>query len=168
MEPTTTAAATEGATTFPPFDPSLFASQLIWFALTFIALYIIMSRVALPRVQNVIERREVTVKGDLEAAAINSSGAEAERVSAEEALAKARADARSTVEAMRAKVQAELGADQEKAEAKIAKKIGEAEAKIAATRQEGLTQVEAMASDLAKAIVAKLAPSASGGERKRA
>jgi len=162
MEPTTTAAAAEGATTFPPFDPSLFASQLIWFALTFIALYLIMSRVALPRVANVVERREATVKGDIEAAGINSNAAEAERASAEQALAKARADARTTVEAMRAKVQSELSAEQEKAEAAIAKKIGEAEAKIAAARSEGLAQVESMAGDLAKAIVAKLAPAAAG------
>ncbi len=63
---------------------------------------------------------------------------------------------------MRAKVQSELNAQQEKAEAALAKKIGEAEAKIADARRENLAQVETMAGDLAKAIVAKLAPVAAG------
>ena len=38
---------------FPPFEPATFASQLIWLTLVFTALYVLMSRVALPRIAEV-------------------------------------------------------------------------------------------------------------------
>jgi F-type H+-transporting ATPase subunit b len=144
---------------FPPFDPTLFASQLFWFALCFVALYVIMSRIALPKVGQVIEAREGALKADRDGAANSTAEAEDARASMEKALAKARSDARTTVEEMRAKVQAQLNAEQAQAEARIAKQIDEAEAKIAAARDRSLAEVGAVAQGLATEIVDKLAPS---------
>ena len=42
---------------FPPFDAHTFASQLFWLALAFIALYLLMSRIALPRIGSILEAR---------------------------------------------------------------------------------------------------------------
>ena len=50
------AEAAEGTKTFPPFDASLFPHQLFWFVLSFVALYAIMAKVALPRIAAVIAR----------------------------------------------------------------------------------------------------------------
>ena len=50
---------------FPPFQKETFASQLVWFALFFIALYLLMSRVALPRVGGIIQARTSQIEGDL-------------------------------------------------------------------------------------------------------
>ena len=50
---------------FPPFQKETFASQLIWLALFFIGLYVLMSRVALPRVGGIIAARSATIEGDL-------------------------------------------------------------------------------------------------------
>ena len=50
---------------FPPFDSSTFASQLVSLAIAFVALYIIVSRFALPRVGGVIEARQNAIEGDL-------------------------------------------------------------------------------------------------------
>ena len=58
-------ASEQRAKGFPPFDASTFASQLVWLALTFVALYLLMSRVALPRVGAIIEDRRQRVAGDL-------------------------------------------------------------------------------------------------------
>ena len=60
--------ASEHGRGFPPFDAQTFASQLFWFALTFVALYLLMSRVALPRVGSILEdappaRRERSCRG---------------------------------------------------------------------------------------------------------
>ena len=50
---------------FPPLDPGTFAPQLIWLALTFGLLYLILKRVVLPRVGEVIEERGDRIKRDL-------------------------------------------------------------------------------------------------------
>ncbi len=46
---------------FPPFDTSNFAPQLIWLALVFTLLYVLMSRVALPRVGKILTTRRTTI-----------------------------------------------------------------------------------------------------------
>src|SRR5262249_28727337 len=106
------AAAAAESTSFPPFDPTLFASQLFWFALCFIALYLLMSRLALPKVGAVIAAREGVLKTDRDGAATSTAEAEHARASMEKALAKARNDARTLVDDMRAKVQSQLNAEQ--------------------------------------------------------
>ena len=53
---------------FPPFQQETFASQLVSLAIAFVALYLIVSKIALPRVGGVIEERQKTIDGDLAAA----------------------------------------------------------------------------------------------------
>lgn len=148
----------EAAGAFPPFDASLFASQLIWFAITFGLLYFFVARFVLPRVGSVLERRAGAVKSDIEEAAQKSAAADDARVSMEKAVAKARADARAMVEAARLDVQAKLGAEQQAAEARLVERISVAEARIDAARQKALADVPALAEALARDIAEKLAP----------
>src|SRR5690349_15666826 len=64
----TTEAAHEGPVVFPPFDATSFASQLLWFAITFGALYLLMSRVALPQIGSILDKRRARIEGDLKEA----------------------------------------------------------------------------------------------------
>ena len=50
---------------FPPFDSSTYASQLVSLVIAFVALYLIVSRIALPRVGGVIDARANAIEGDL-------------------------------------------------------------------------------------------------------
>src|SRR5712672_2702094 len=84
---------------FPPFDSSTFASQLVSLVIAFVALYLIVSRIALPRVGSVIDARQDAIEGDLAAARSRAQGignetreklnaaADAERKTLEERLA---------------------------------------------------------------------------------
>jgi len=153
------AAGGEHAASFPPFDASLFPSQLIWFAITFALLYYIVSRHILPKISSVVEKRAATVASDLDAAAQKSAAADEARTEMEKASAKARAEARAMVEAARADVTAKLAAEQEAAEKRLTAKIAEAEAKVAAERQKALAEVPGIAEALAREIADKLAPS---------
>ncbi len=148
----------EAAGTFPPFDLTTFASQLFWFALTFGALYWVLSRFVLPMVGAVLAQRAATVKGDLDAAAIDAAAAEDARIASERATAKARADARAMVDKARADMTAKLAAEQAEAEARLATRIRAAEAKVEAERQKALSEVPALAAALARDIADKLAP----------
>ncbi len=157
----------EHAATFPPFDASLFASQIIWFAITFAVLYYIVSRVIIPSVGGVLEKRAGTIAGDVEQAAQKSEAAEAARADMEKAVARARAEARDMVEAARAEIQAKLTADQEAAEKRLSERIEAAEARVNAARQQALAEVPAIADALARDIAGKLAPANANAPREQ-
>lgn len=141
---------------FPPFDASLFASQLVWFALTFGVLYFVLSRFVLPKVQTVLDKRAATLKGDLDAAAAESAAAEAARIDMERTAAQARAQARRMIDEERAAATAALAADQAKADAELSAQGATAEKRIAELRAKALTEVGAVADDLARDIVQRL------------
>lgn len=146
------------AASFPPFDTSLFSSQLIWFFLTFFVLYYVVARYILPNVSGVLAKRAGVVSSDLDTAAQKGAAAEAAREAMEKAVAKARADARQMVDAARADVTAKLAAEQEAAEQRLTARIEAEEAKVSAERQKALGEVPAIAEALARDIAAKLAP----------
>lgn len=156
-----TAAAAHGgepAGAFPPFDPTLFPSQLVWFVLSFGALYFFLSKVVLPKVGGVLHTRATTISHDLDQAAEKSAAADSARADMEKAVAKARADARAMVDAARADMQAKLMAEQEAAEARLGERIRTAEARVDAARQKALAEVPALAETLARDIADKIAP----------
>lgn len=146
----------EAGGAFPPFDATLFSSQLIWFFATFIALYFVVSRFVIPTVGGVLARRAGAIASDLDEAAQKSAPAEDARASMEKAVAKARADARAMVDAARADVMAKLGAEQEAAETRLAAKIDAAEAKVNDARAKALAEVPALADTLARDIADKI------------
>lgn len=143
---------------FPPFDPNLFASQLVWFVITFGALYFVLSRLVLPAISSVLAKRAGTIKGDLDEAAQKSAAADEARVSMERAVAKARGDARTMIDAARAEVQAKLNTEQEAADQRLADRIEAAEAKINTARRQALGEVGGIAETLARDIADRIAP----------
>src|ERR1041385_5689508 len=78
---------------FPPFDPTTFASQVLWLAITFVALYLLMSRIALPRVATILENRQSRITGDLADAQRLKDQSDAAIAAHEKALAEARSRA---------------------------------------------------------------------------
>lgn len=158
MQAAEAAHGAEAATPFPPFDASLFPSQLFWFALSFIALYLVMSRLVLPKIGGALATRAGTIGGDLSAAAQKSAEADAAKAAMEKAVAKARADARAMVDAARAEAQAKLNAEREAAEGRIAARIQSAEAGVETARQKALGEVPALAEGLARDIADRIAP----------
>ena len=157
----------EAGGAFPPFDATLFASQLFWFAVTFGALYFILSRIVLPQIASVQANRAGAIKGDLDEAAQKSAAAEQARVDMERAVAKARAEARAMIDAARADVTAKLATEQEAAEQRLTAKIAAEEAKVDAARQKALTEVPGIAEALARDIADKLSPSNASAPRQR-
>lgn len=149
------AAEGEGAG-LPQLDPAGFQPQLIWLAITFVALYFLMSRLALPRINEVLSARQQKIDGDL--ARAESLKSEAETVLA--AYQKTMADARATAQAEIQRTQAELAkvaAEREHAfGATIAKQSAEAERRIDAARQAALADLRNVAVDLTQSVTQKL------------
>jgi F-type H+-transporting ATPase subunit b len=148
--------ATEHGRGFPPFDAQTFPSQLFWLALTFIALYLLMSRIALPRVASILDARRERVESDLGEAQRLKDASDAAIVAHEKALAEARARAQTLANETRGKAAAAAEARRKEVDAKLNAHIAEAEKTIAATRSAAMANVHRIASDTVPAIVERL------------
>jgi F-type H+-transporting ATPase subunit b len=141
---------------FPPFDSSNFASQFVSLAIAFVALYIIVSRIALPRVGAVIDARQNKIEGDLAEAQKLKDESEAALKAYESDLASARAKAQAIGAETRDKLNAASEAERKALEGKLATKLADAEKTIAATRATAMSNVRGIAADAAGAIVQRL------------
>ena len=141
---------------FPPFDSSNFASQLVSLAIAFVVLYIIVSRIALPRVGAVIDARQNKIEGDLAEAQKLKDESEAALKAYESDLAAARSKAQAIGTETRDKLNAASEAERKALEDKLAIKLADAEKTISATRATAMSNVRGIAADAAGAIVQRL------------
>ena len=154
-EPTAHTGAPEGGHgAFPPFQSEHFPSQLLWLALTFVLLYVLMSRVALPRIGSILAERSRRIADDLKAAQGLKEQSEAASAAYEKALADARAQ--SIANATRERQAAEAQESQKRIEAQLHERLAAAERSIAATRSAAMGNVRTIAADTTAAIVERL------------
>ena len=141
---------------FPPFDPATFPSQLLWLALSFAALYLLMSKVALPRVGSILADRKARIDGDIAAADASRQKTDAAIAAYEAALAEAKAKAQGIAATTSDAIKTELSDKRKAVEADLAAKVTAAEARIAATKTQAMTQVDAIAAETAQTVVTQL------------
>jgi F-type H+-transporting ATPase subunit b len=155
-EPTAHTEAPEGHGAFPPFQAQHFPSQLLWLTLTFILLYALMSRIALPRVARILAARHKRIADDLAAAQGFKERSEAANAAYQKSLADARARAQAIASETRARQAAEAEAANKRLEAQLNEKLAAAERSIAATRSGAMANVGKIAEETAAAIVERL------------
>src|SRR6266480_5732754 len=141
---------------FPPFDSSTFASQLVSLVIAFVALYLIVSRIALPRVGSMLDERQAAIEGDLAEAQKLKDESDGALKAYESELAAARARAQAIGSETREKLNATSEAERKTLEDRLAAKLAEAEKAIAATREKAMGNVRGIAADAAAAIVQQL------------
>jgi len=141
---------------FPPFDPATFGSQLLWLAITFAALYILMSKIALPQIGGILADRRGRIDADLKAADESRQKTDAAIAAYEEALASAKARAQGIASETRDAIAADLAAKRAAVEADLTAKVTAAEASIAQTKAAALAHVDEIAAETAQAVVGQL------------
>ncbi len=141
---------------FPPFNPETFASQLIWFAIAFGALYVILSRKALPGVAEAIDERRDRIRRDLGAAERLKGETDKALAGYQQALTDAKTNAGGIIKETQSSMS--VGIDQERAriEAQVTVKLADAETRIRTMKTRALSQVNDIAVETAAAIVARL------------
>ena len=141
---------------FPPFQVDTFASQLFWFAIAFVALYVIISRLAIPRVGGILEARRQSVEGDLAEAKRLKDSSDAAIAAYEKALADARGRAQALANETREKHAKAAEAARHELDATLNTRIAQAEQAIAARRTAAMANVQDIAVETAAAIVERL------------
>jgi F-type H+-transporting ATPase subunit b len=140
----------------PQLDYHTFVPQLVWLAISFIVLYILMSTLALPKVRAAIEGRRRRLDDDLGQASALKEEAAAALAAYQKALADARAAAQETLRQTGEKLAAEAAERQRQLAATLAEQIAAAEARIAAGKEQALSEIRGIASEVGGAVVEKL------------
>jgi len=160
MATETTHAAAHGAqeagTGMPQLDFSTFPNQIFWLLVTLVVVYLVMSRIALPRIAGVLAERQGTITNDIAIAEELKQKAEEAEEAYNIALAEARVEAGKIAAEAKAEIQAELDVAQAKADAEIAAKATESEAAIAEIRAGAVEAVKAVAKDAAGEILGSM------------
>jgi F-type H+-transporting ATPase subunit b len=141
---------------FPPFQSQTFASQLVWLVIAFVLLYVLMLKVALPRVAKIIESRQKRIADDIADAERLKEQSDEAVAAYEKALADARARAQTIANETRDSQAAAADARRKTLEGELNAKLAEAEKTIAATKQAAMANVRAIAEDATSAIVERL------------
>ncbi len=145
-----------GKPQFPPFNKETFASQLVWFAIFFVALYVIIARLAIPRIGGIVEARRERIEGDIAAANRLKEQSDAALKAYEKSLADARGRAQTLANETRDRLNAQADEARKALEAQLNTKLAQAESTIAATKTAAMANVQGIATDTAATIVQRL------------
>lgn len=140
----------------PQLDVATFAPQLVWLAISFFVLYLLMSRIGLPRVAVALEARRRRREEDLERAAQLRREAEAVVAAYESARAAARQQAQTTIRETSERLAAAAAERQRELTAVLAERTGAAERDIVAAKERALSEIRSVAADVAGSIAARL------------
>jgi F-type H+-transporting ATPase subunit b len=148
--------APAGHTKFPPFETEYFPSQLVWLTITFVLLYALMSRIALPRIGAIMAERSKVIGDDLAAAERFKEQSNAAAAAYEKSLADARTRAQAIASATREQQARETEDLHKRLEAQLHERLAAAEQSIAKSRGAAMSNVKSIAAETASAIVERL------------
>jgi F-type H+-transporting ATPase subunit b len=140
----------------PQLDISTFTPQLVWLAIWFVVLYLLMAKLALPRIARAMEARRRRREDDLARAAQLKAEADEASAAYQKTLAEARAQAQATIKEASDRLAADAAQQQRALAATLAEQIEAAERRIAATKEQALAEVRGIAVDVGRSIVEKL------------
>lgn len=141
----------------PQFDPSTFPSQIFWLIVSFLILYWVIARFAIPRIGDILEQRARVVQDDLDRAESLKTEAEQAMADYEAAMAGAHEQARALM--FKVQEEAKAAAEERNKEigAELTAQIAEAEQRIAAARDEAMTGLASIAAEAAQEAAARIA-----------
>ena len=147
----------------PQLDFATFPNQIFWLAVTLVVVFLLLSRVVLPRVAGILAERRGTITGDLTAAEELKQKAVAAEKAYQDALVQARVEAGKIIAAAKAEIQKDLAAATARADAQIAAKAATSEGRISEIKAGAVAAVAEVARDTAAALVQALGGQADAG-----
>jgi F-type H+-transporting ATPase subunit b len=140
----------------PQLDPAFWPTQLFWLAITFVALYLVIWRIALPRIADVLEARQRKLDDDLKKAAALKDEAEAILAEYEKMRATAQASAHDVLQKAQTAMKAEAERQGHALAARLGQQTDEAEARITAAKEGALASLEGTVNEVVAAATEKL------------
>lgn len=147
----------EAQTGLPQLNTATYSSQIFWLVVTFILLYLLMSKMALPKVSEVLEMRESEINTNLNRAEKFEAEIEDVKNSYETALAKAHADAGNVVKKIEQATATKIAAKQGQFSDMAKDRLAKSEKSIKIAKEEALKSLEDIAADITKDALKKVA-----------
>lgn len=144
----------------PQLDPSTYPSQIFWLLVSFALLYTLMSRVALPRVTEVLDMRQTQRDNNLSRASHLQEDAEKIRQTLEAAMASAQAEAQAAMSAREQENAKKLAAESARFLEHARTRIQNAEQNIAKAKEDALHSLADISAEVAADIVQKVSGAA--------
>lgn len=140
----------------PQFDPSTYSPQIIWLAITFVMLYVLMAKVALPRIGEVLEERQRRIDEDLKKAEVLKAEAEEAAETYERLITEARVQSQEAIKKVREEAASEAARRKADLGEQLAARIAEAESRVLAARDKAVGDIRALSAEVAGAAVERL------------
>jgi F-type H+-transporting ATPase subunit b len=140
----------------PQLDISTFPPQLIWLGITFVVLYITMSRVTLPKISQVLEERQHKVDENLEKAEALKEEAAAAAQAYETTLAVARGKAHEIMLETHNAIANKAAQTQRDISAKLERQIQEAEGRILKAKDAAMAGLSMVATEVTLSACQKI------------
>ncbi|MDR3531762.1 MAG: hypothetical protein P4L90_14575 [Rhodopila sp.] len=138
------------------FKTPLTLSQVVWGAIIFVVLYILLSRNALPLVASVLEERAAKISRDLDEARAAKATADDGLAEADQATAKAKAQAQAAISAALNEAKQAAAVQAEALNARLETQLRDSEAQIAQARASAMSALRQVATETAATVVTRL------------
>jgi F-type H+-transporting ATPase subunit b len=149
----------------PQLDSTWFASQLFWLVIAFVTLYVILSQLVLPPLQQIIDHRKRTIESDIEQAQRLKSQADQARQEYERTLAEARISAQKLIDDAMLEHKANAEQQIKNTDRQLEQQLAESVRKIAARKKELIETLMPTTAELTAMIVEKLTQRAPSSEQ---
>jgi len=141
----------------PQLNPEFFVSQLFWLVVTFSFLLIFLWRISLPRIGNVLKKREEKINEDLATAKELQVEAETIQESIENQLKQARADASEMIKSSSTTLQDKVQVELKKIDKELDVKINQSAETIEKSKNESVSKIQDQVNEITKLTLAKIA-----------
>ena len=141
----------------PQLNPEFFVTQLFWLVVTFSFLLVFLWRISLPRIGNVLEKRERKISEDLSAAKELQAEASKIQETIENQLKQARADASEMIKSSSISLQDKAQVELHKLDKELEVKIDESAKAIGTSKSELVSQIQKQVHEITKLTISKVA-----------
>ena len=141
----------------PQMEFADYMPQVVWLVITFATLYVLMAKLALPRITDILETRQRHLEHDLELSEKLRDEAQATLAEYDAAIVSARAETESLLAKARESIQTETQERIAELNGRLESEIRESDARIRHAMSQAMDELVVVAGNSARAAVERLA-----------
>ena len=137
----------------PQLNPKYWASQAFWLIIIFLSIYILISRIFIPKIKSNIDMRESKIRKDLEEAKTFREEAEKKLKAYKDLMESAKVDAKKILSESSQKLNEDMQAKKNKIQKEIEQETRNAEKEIQKFKSESVNKVNTISEEIVSTLV---------------